>query len=1164
MSIQKYVEIDTVYTRSINVERDIDSSAIVKSYIPTSRSLRTLHRIGETLSEEDMPRSWALVGPYGSGKSSFAVFLAHLLGDPDNQATLDAFKVYCDADQDVCSEIYQYTEGSKGYLSVLLTGTPEPLGHRFIASLRDAALRYWQSIPGRRPVIINKLSEAAAQENITTHEILKLVEELRAAVEAKKGKGLLVIFDELGKFLEYEARHYGANDIYLLQALAEMAAVGRKANICIFTLMHQGFEQYARGLGEDLRNEWSKVQGRFENIPFLESTEQTLRIVSKAFAHKLAKDDQKVITEKCKKMAMTLAKEKGLPGSLDQETATHLFSQCYPLHPITVLILPILCQKMAQNERTLFSYLGSKEQHGLRDSLTHLQKIGEWVMPWEIFDYFILNQPAVLTDPTTHRRWAEVITAIERLGDAPIKQIELLKTIGLLNIIGAQGGFKASKNIVSLCTTSKKAATLVTDTLIENSVLQFRKFSNEYRVWQGSDFDLDAAIKNELDQIGHFELPSAINARKPLQPIVARRHTIKTGSLRYFTPVFVDLTSYRQETKPADQQRIVFCLVESADDLKTSRREVTAHFSKCDLIAFCLNGAQLREAVAEVLALQRVEQNCPELQTDPVAQREFKDRMAAAQYLEDELLHDLFEHPENAQWCWKGEEIAVANKRSLQQNLSAILDIIYDKAPQIHNELINREKPSAQASAARNKLVMAMVHHSDKPDLGIDKFPAEKGIYRAFLRATGLHQKDNDGKWRLMPPTEDNQFNFFPVWKRIDAFLESTKNTPRSFAELNTILQTPPYGVKAGVLPLFYLTALLCNQEELALYEDKVYTPYFSDQHIERFMKRPDFFTVQRIRMYGIRASLFQQYVKVLYGENADKKSSLLAVAKPLAQFMAQLPEYTKQTNRLSDASRKARKSFNLAKSPIDLLFVRLPKACGYPVIDPDEADGRKIEGFAATLVEVIRELRDAYDKMIADFQVMMSQALFPDIQKTMDIHTLRRKACGRYEDLSQYTVDMKGLRPFIEYLADKEGSDELWLKRLLLFLGGRASDKWHDVDRDRAVKRLEELSRRLRDIHYLQASYLKTKSRFEDDFDIIRLRSMRHGKTENDEIICIDKSTQKYIQANKTEFEKLLKEFDCDETRLALLADLVDDLLEKQKNTKKDVTTSNSETVNE
>ncbi len=1111
-----------------------------------------------------MPRSWALIGPYGSGKSSFAVYLAHLFDNPSYEATNEALEICLEADKDLCKDFFQHTEKTKGFLPVLLTGTPEPLGNRFVASLRDAAIRFWKTSPGPSPAIVGKLTEAATQKDITIHKIMTFVEELRTAVEAQKGKGLLIVFDELGKFLEYEARHYGANDIYLLQALAEMAATGRKANIYVFTLMHQGFEQYARALGEDLRNEWSKVQGRFENIPFLETTEQTLRIISKAFDNNLPSPDKKAIATTCIKMASALAKEKALPGNLDKETAAHLFSQCYPLHPVTVLILPILCQKMAQNERTLFSYLGSKEQHGLQDSLAQLQKVGDWVMPWQVYEYFILNQPAVLTDPTTHRRWAEVVTAIERLGDAPPKQIELLKTIGLLNIIGAQGGFKASRNIVSLCTTSKKAATIVANALIESSVLQFRKFSNEYRVWQGSDFDLDAAVHDELGQIGRFDLPAAINNRKPLQPIVARRHTIKTGALRYFSPFFVDLNSYHKESKQADRQRIILCLAESTTDLETASQKLIPYFGKLDLVALYPNGSQLREAVAEVLALHRVEQNYAELQADPIAQREFKDRLAAAQRLEDELLLSLVENPEDAQWFWQAEVVGVSSKRDLQEELSTILDKIYDKSPRVHNELINRDKPSAQAVAARNKLVVAMVHHDDKPDLGIEKFPAEKGIYRSFLHATGLHREVDEGKWQLLPAKQDNPYNLYPVWQRIDEFLETTQETPRSFAELNEVLQAPPYGVKAGVLPLLYLSVFLCNQEELALYEDKVYTPYISDQHIERFMKRPDYFTVQRIRMHGIRASLFQQYVKVLYGDSTKKKATLLAIAKPLAQFMAKLPDYSKHTNRLSSASQKARKAFELAKSPMDLLFVRLPKACGYPAIDPDESDDKKIEGFAAALVEVIRELRDAYDKMIADFQALMAQALFPDIKKDINLRTLRQKACARYEDLSQYTVDTKGLRPFIEHLADEKGKDELWRSRLLLFLGGRASDKWLDVDRDGAVKRLEELSRRLIDLRVLQDHYLKTKSQFDDGFEVIRLRSMRHGKTDHDEIVRINGSTKKYIQGRKDEFQSLLNELDSDESRLALLADLVDEFLVKKEVTKKEASKLDIEAINE
>ena len=800
MNLHNYITIDTVYTRSINIERDVDSSAIVEAYIPTTRSLLTLRRLAGTLNEQDMPRSWALIGPYGSGKSSFAVYLSHLLYAGNEHNTKAALSSLYDHNQELGDNFADYVAGTKGFASVLLTGTPEPLIPRFLAGLQDAAHSFWQNISGAKPSILAEIDKAIKQKTITSQEIIKLVEALRQAVEKAGGTGLIIIFDELGKFLEYEARHYEANDIYLLQSLAEMAVTGHKANLYVFTLMHQGFEQYGRGLGEELRNEWSKIQGRFENIPFLESTEQTLHIISKAFSNTLAGKDQDKIAAACKKIAATLEKGKALPGSIDKELAADLFARCYPLHPVTVLLLPILCQKMAQNERTLFSYIGSKEQHGLRHSLSTMDTIGDWIMPWEIFDYFILNQPAVLTDPTTHRRWAEVVTAIERLGDAPPKQLELLKTVGLLNIIGAQAGFKASKEIISLCTTSKRAATMAANSLIESAVLQFRKFSNEYRVWQGSDFDLEAAVKDELGQIGRFELCEELNKRKQLQPVVARRHTIETGALRYFSPSFVTLRSFSRKSYRTDRERLILCLVESAEDLVTARDKVSAYFSEQDVVAICPNGAQLRETVAEVLALHRVENNCQQLNTDPIAQREFKDRLAIAEQLEDELLAALLDAPEDAEWYWQQEQLTITSKRGLQQQLSTTLDTVYCDTPHIHNELINREKPSAQANAARNKLVSAMVHNLDKPELGIEKFPPEKAIYLSFLQATGLHQKQQDGNWKLTPPSRDNKYNLYPVWQEIDTFLEDTKDTPRSFEELTTRLQAPPFGVKAEVL----------------------------------------------------------------------------------------------------------------------------------------------------------------------------------------------------------------------------------------------------------------------------------------------------------------------------------------------------------------------------
>jgi hypothetical protein len=1114
-------------TRSINIERDSNSTDIVKSYIPTSRAVNTLHRISDTFDQENTPRSWALIGPYGSGKSSFAVFLSHLLDNNDKQATISAYEVLDKADSKLCDIFKIHTLNTKGYLPILITGSPEPLGKRFLFGMLETALKYWNKA-GRKPLIINKLKEAIKQSTFTTGEIINLLEELQEAVR-NSSSGILIIFDEFGN---------------LLQVLSELALNKKNTNLFVFTLMHQGFEEYAIGLSKTLWNEWSKIQGRFETIPFLESTEQTIYILSKAFINNLPDEDQLTVHEQCQEMVITLAEENALPGSLDKEKATDLFAKCFPLHPITTILLPFLCQKMAQNERTLFSYLGSKEAFGFKDSLNRIVSANEWILPWQIYEYFIQNQLAVVTDPITYRRWAEVVTAIERLGDASLKDIQMLKTIGLLNIIGVQAGFKASKKIIEFCSSSKRAATLSTNYLTKKSVIQFRKFSNEFRVWQGSDFDLDSAVQDEIGQIGRFDLSETLEQLQPLQPIVAHRHTIEKVVLRYFIPWFVDVQNYKRIQPKGSQQRLIFCLTESVDEIAIAQTDVISYFEELDIVAICSNGDQLRQAVGDVLALKRVEQNSPELNSDPIAKKEFKDRLSAAEKFQDDLLSVLLESPEASQWYWREDRIVIQNKRSLQQQLSSILDTIYAKSPIIKNEIINKEKPSAQAAAARNKLVFAMLHNINKENLGIEKFPAEKGIYKSFLYATGLHQLVDENEWALLPPNKDNKYNLYPVWKHIDTFLETTQKTPKSFTELNSALLSPPYGVKAGVLPLLYLTVFLCNQNELALYENDIYTPYITDKHIERFMKRPDYFTIQLLRIRGIRASLFNRYAKVLYGENLKKGANLINIARPLAKFIAGLEDYTKQTNRLSDASQNAIKAFDLAKSPGDLLFRRLPKACSFPEINPDETNKNKIKGFTNALINVIKELRDAYKKMLKELAEVLSHFLLPDYNEKLEIFDLRTKIQARYEGLEKFTVDSKGLRPFIEHITEKSDNDDVWFNRLLLFLGDKAAIKWSDIDRDNAVLRSTKYSKRLIDLRIIQGHYIKNKANFKDSFEIIRLRSMRYGKSENDEVITIDSSEKKYLAKQKKQLYSLLSQLDSDKSRIAILADILDGYL--------------------
>lgn len=136
MSLNNKIEINTHYTRSINLERDADSRSVIEAYIPTSRAFRTLERVADALLAEKSPRAWSLVGPYGAGKSSFAVFLAHLLNGKHSKFTrrvLEKNKTGANL-----AKKYNVIAGKKsGYCTILLTGSPESLGRALLRTLLD-------------------------------------------------------------------------------------------------------------------------------------------------------------------------------------------------------------------------------------------------------------------------------------------------------------------------------------------------------------------------------------------------------------------------------------------------------------------------------------------------------------------------------------------------------------------------------------------------------------------------------------------------------------------------------------------------------------------------------------------------------------------------------------------------------------------------------------------------------------------------------------------------------------------------------------------------------------------------------------------------------------------------------------------------------------------
>lgn len=1146
MKASQLIKVNARYTRSINLERDHASkSDSDHDYVITARAADTLSRIFNALKTEGSPNSWALIGPYGAGKSAFGLFLADLFGNHKETQTKSSRRKLKETHSAEYESLSSLLGKSDGFFPILISGNPESLSDRLLLSLRDAATHLRTGKRGKEPVFAKNIREAV--ENKKSPSISQLMEwlaEIQTYAEKQGHSGILIVIDELGKFLEYEARHRSSRDIFLLQALAERTASISSSKFVLVTLLHQAFEQYVASFGKQLRDEWKKVQGRFETIPFVENSEQVITLLGKTLESTASEKLISLIREAIASNGASLRNFLGYSPSADDDYLATLLTNCYPLHPVSSSILPQLCQRVAQNERTLFTYLSSNEPNGFQDSLDKLEISEEtlnWIYPHDIYEYFIQNHPGLISDQLTQRRWAEVTTAVERLGDAPEAAVNILKTIGLLNLVGAQSSIRASKQILQFTFPGTNAEFSKSIKILEErSVITFRKFSNEYRVWQGSDIDLDAVVSEERQQLSGLNLADLLNSREAISPIVARKHVINSGTLRYFRVRFAETPSelnYENES----EHFINFCIPTTQEEIQSFNDHITLKpLPQSQLVGIVTESHHLRDAVIETVAYSRVRARYPDISADPIASRELKERFDAAISHERNLVSFLINSPEMTRWYWGQSNIAIDSKRQLQEKLSDILDRIYNRSPRINNEIINRNKLSGSGTSARRKLLLAMIENSHLENLGIEKSPPEKSIYLSMFASTGIHTSENQKDWKFSPPKEESN-RYHEVWKEID-FLLSNNNETISIDFLQDRLMRAPFGITAGAMPLITLSYLLSRQNEIAVSEEGHFCPFLTFETVERILKKPQDFSIQRFGQVDEHQQILTVYQDIFdlsVAENTTPKdeNNLVGSAKQFARFMMNLNDYTKSTKSLSKQAAEVRESFFSAKSPFQLMCIDIPKILGCPNLIEAKSARKNLEDFRNKLQGCISEIRSAHHQLI-NSEIRTELCRIFGEPKNLGLEELKsRLNSSRYKDLQSFTIDTQGLKAFIGRLTDSHGDGRYWIENVASFLARKPSEKWLDEDWESAKFRLLEYAAKIRDLEKLRALRPHSVDGTSDDTQIVLIRTLSENKEPTDKVAIINQSRVELVKSTVDAINQKLKELGDSELENAAMA---------------------------
>ncbi|MDL5048059.1 hypothetical protein QQ054_18750 [Oscillatoria amoena NRMC-F 0135] len=984
---------------------------------------------------------------------------------------------------------------------------------------------------------------------VSDKQALDLIQEANAKIiQTQKGDGLLLILDEVGKFLEYAALNPERQDVFFLQQLAEMASRSGRQPLVVICLLHQGFQAYAEQLTQATQREWDKISGRFDEILFHQPLDQAASLVASALNPDLAKI-KKAAPSLLQNAEATMdeAIRLGWYGtSASRETLRRLPSRLAPLDPMVLPVMTRVFQKFGQNERSLFSFLFSYEPFGLR-TFSQQNLLNGKTQPYRLadfYDYMRANLGHRLGVAHYRSHWNVIESVIEAHTPEKTLEVRALKTVGVLNLLDADDLRPTQEAICwAVGGKSQKERFEVKEILSifaarSHPILFFRGTSRGYSLWSYSSVNIQSRIEEAQKAIPKVtSIAEVITEQLDARPVVARAHYIRTGNLRYFDVVYCRPDELAEKAKEYRTQADGFILVPLCETdaenkrCKAAIQDIAPRKDLIRLVAVPRPLSYLSQSALDVLRWEWVNQNTPELNEDKMARgevelhlREAKNRFQTQ--IQEYVGLNRISGQSSLEWFYyEKKEIkkdSFQRGREILELLSHLCDNEYRKAPRIKNEMVNRHNLSSAAAAARMRLIELMFVHAHKQDLGmpLDRKPPEKSMYLSVLRTSGLHT-ETKGKWGFSVPAsaDEDVCNVRPVLDKIRDILAKHPDSKISVDSLMEELRQPPYGLRHGLFPIFLALVAVEDEQEVAFYENGTFLREIGKDAFLRMTKAPDKFEIQFCKIEGVRSELFQQLAQVLELSRIDNKDvELLDVVRNLCQFVAQLPEYVRQTKRLENAKALAVRDVILqAREPVRMVFHDLPEACGFSKFEIGKpASTKKALEFVGELKQCLDELRSAFSNLQGRIESGLAEELG---YKGLTVRQYRRKLAERAENLLVRVTENK-LKAFAFRLFDESLSETDWLNSVGSVLALRPPDKWKDEDEDTFHRELEASAGRFKRAE--SAAFAQGKNGKSGQG--LRVAITQADGVERQEVIHIDENEEKLLDKLQQEIASVIQ----------------------------------------
>ncbi len=1042
--MSRMISVAPGFQYSVNIGYDLNHDDKLKNFIPTKSAIQLLKDILESTKPESTERARVLIGAYGKGKSHIVLtILSMLMQRPRELFEHLMPKIKEDPELKQLVDNY-YGNPQNRILPVVISGTSTSLPQAFLLALQRTLNEYnldimpetnykaaaktikkWKNdypdvyneFESRVSVPVEVFVSGLQDYNIEFYDeferiyptltagsifnpfmgfdVAELYESVTKSLKERGYLGIFVVYDEFSKFLEANIAAASVSDTKMLQDFAEKCNRSGEEQMHLLLISHKEISNYIDRLPKQKVDGWRGVSDRFKHVHLNNNFAQTYEIISTV----IIKDPEewKAFCEdpKNKKKFAELIeryKKQAIFSDMDEKELDTTVYGCYPLHPVSTFILPRLSERIAQNERTLFTFLSADGASTLTSFIKRPGRTSFRVItPDLIFDYFDSVFQKEPISGEIHKNYVLTMTILNKIQEQRLES-RIVKTISLIYTLGQFEKLKPTKEeivgIYRLEYTPEQIEAAI-EYLIKDEYVIYLKQSNDYlKLKQASGVDIEQKISDSIAAFAlSFSIKEALNSSNIDNYLYPSRYNDEKEMVRYFEFEFVEEKEFKEDvdwnkkSESVQADGMVYAIVPDGEDsLGMIKDKILISSIGCERCIFIIpkKTTDIKQILKKYEAVRTLRNAAKE---DTILFEEYE---VIYEDLRDVINAFIsgYTHPEEYKslYIYDGEVKTIRRKASLTGLASEICDRVFSETPVINNEAINRNEITSMANNSRSKVIAGLLRKKLEPNLGLTGTGQEVSIMRsALIRKDILVCEEAESRINLSP-SDEKMKNVLDII--VTFVMEAKKKGHVSFEWLYERLMSPKFhiGIRSGVVPLYVAAVFHEYNEEIILRNNFGQLPMTADT-LQMVNASPSDYRLEYID-WNPEKQEFVSAIAEMFGsfiiESERNLSAYEYAASAMRRWYLSLPRYAKETKGADEKKVNSRylRMVKLLKqnySGNELLFEKLPDAFGY-------------KEFNVGLAENIKEAKCYYDNVVSK----LKQRLIVDTKNVFAISSNR------------------------------------------------------------------------------------------------------------------------------------------------------------------------------